>query len=68
MAKRKANTNRILCSFCDASHYVKEGGWVVAGNGKIYCHSLQKSCLIEKHNQEGNYGKHNSIFQMWEDT
>lgn len=65
MAKRKANTNRIICSFCEALHYVKEGGWVVAGNGKVYCHSLQKSCLINKYKQEGKNGKRTSISEMW---
>ena len=68
MAKRKADTRKIVCGFCNASHYIKDGGWIITGNGKVFCHSIDKSCLVRKHNDEGYDGKRTSISEMWEAT
>ena len=68
MARKKVDTRQILCSFCEKPYYIKDGGWVVAGDKRIYCHSLEGSCLVTKLNQEGQKnGRRASISEMWKE-
>ncbi len=48
MAKKKVDTRQIACAVCGYEHYIKDGGWVILGNKKAICYSLDKRNCYEK--------------------
>jgi hypothetical protein len=65
VAKKKTDTRKISCDFCGKEHFIQHGGWVVSGNKKMYCHSIEKSCLVKKKNEEGYHGTSRTISDYW---